>query len=80
MGTSTSAARLGSFASPYVVHLVREITDTLFTFVFVFFSKFCTIRHHRNEVENASRNSFWNRYWERAASAGQLLANYFFCP
>ena len=40
MGTSTSAARLGSFASPYVVHLVREITDTLFIFVFFFFLNF----------------------------------------
>ena len=33
MGTSTSVARLGSFASPYVVHLVREIIDRLFIFV-----------------------------------------------
>ena len=37
MGTSTSVARLGSFASPYVVHLVREIIDRLFIFVCLFF-------------------------------------------
>ena len=34
MGTSTSVARLGSFASPYVVHLVREIIDRLFIYFF----------------------------------------------
>ena len=37
MGTSTSVARLGSFASPYVVHLVRDIIDRLFIFVCFFF-------------------------------------------
>ena len=62
MGTSTSVARLGSFASPYVVHLVREIIDRLFIFVCLFFSssKFClittcTIRHHGNEKVNSAQ-------------------------
>ena len=60
MGTSTSVARLGSFASPYVVHLVREIIDRLFIFVCFFFpSKVClittcTIRHYRNEKGNGA--------------------------
>ena len=59
MGTSTSVARLGSFASPYVVHLVREIIDRLFISVCFFFSsKFClittcTIRHYGNEKVNS---------------------------